>query len=248
MNDKPILMSTPMVEAYLAGKKTMTRRIVKLPSDKLMDKHNLPRFVPVAIYPDGGGNWIGWDNDVPERLGDGRIVSKAEFTKIAYPNGEGFKCPYQIGQKLWVKEGWAVGSASRDYPGRLEILYKTVHNDNNDRKWAKVDLDTWAKQANNNKWRSGRFMFKWASRITLEVTAVRVERLQEISEEDAIAEGTPINDIIPIRAAQLVGLSTVDYYELLWESINGKKNKWDNNPYVWVVSFIATTVDNPLCK
>jgi hypothetical protein len=84
-------------------------------------------------------------------------------------------------------------------------------------------------------------MPRWASRITLEVVNVRVERLQEISEADAIAEGVYTNE----QALQKLGLpadtklqgTCVDKYRIVWESINGKKYPWASNPWVWVVEF-----------
>jgi hypothetical protein len=85
------------------------------------------------------------------------------------------------------------------------------------------------------------FMPRWASRITLEITNVRVERLQDISEADAIAEGVYTNE----QAIEKLGLPSdaklsgtcVDKYRIVWESINGKKYSWASNPWVWVISF-----------
>ena len=84
------------------------------------------------------------------------------------------------------------------------------------------------------KWKPSIFMPREASRITLEITSVRVERLNEISEEDAIAEGTSFDAAIesimcePDRARRA--------YKLLWNSINGP-GSWDKNPWVWVIKF-----------
>jgi hypothetical protein len=91
------------------------------------------------------------------------------------------------------------------------------------------------------KWKPSIFMPRWASRITLEITDVRVERLQDISEADAIAEGMYTNE----AAIKKLGLpadikltgSCVDKYRIVWESINGKKYPWSTNPWVWVVEF-----------
>ncbi len=95
-------------------------------------------------------------------------------------------------------------------------------------RWCEDDL------GNFGPWgriRIARFMPRWASRITLEVTAVRMERLQDISEEDARAEGATIQDAFePYRFA----------YKCLWESINGL-GSWDENPVVKVISFKRVT-------
>jgi len=84
-------------------------------------------------------------------------------------------------------------------------------------------------------------MPRWASRITLEVTGVRVERLQDISEGDTIAEGVEISDLAKLHALALrkkgrnISAAVVEY-GILWESINGP-GSWDVNPWVWVVEF-----------
>lgn len=77
-------------------------------------------------------------------------------------------------------------------------------------------------------------MPRWASRITLEVTEVRVQRLQAISEEDAVAEG-----LTPGRRdeqARQLSWGRLGFMEL-WESINGKRAPWSSNPSVWAISF-----------
>jgi hypothetical protein len=78
-------------------------------------------------------------------------------------------------------------------------------------------------------------MPRWASRLTLEVTGVRVERLQEISEADAIAEGIPAFKPSPSKIPRL-------HYASLWDSLNAKRGfGWDKNPWVWVVEFKRVT-------
>ena len=95
------------------------------------------------------------------------------------------------------------------------------------------------------KWRPSIFMPRWASRITLEIKDIRVERLQDISEEDAMAEGLTwwiakngkvhygefIADVWETKAARA--------YARLWDTINAKRGGWDENPWVWAISFKA---------
>jgi hypothetical protein len=124
-------------------------------------------------------------------------------------------CPYGVpGDRLWVREAWApTGDPGRalyrcDFPeGPLSIKFKpSIH------------------------------MPRWASRISLEVTDVRVERLQDISEGDAQAEGTERRDPVwPIPACPERGTHRAGF-EALWESINGP-GSWDANPWLWVVEF-----------
>lgn len=129
-------------------------------------------------------------------------------------------CPYGgIGDHLWVRETWTQdGRGGQDAQGRDAVYYRAdmPHH------------DTWA-----GTWKPSIFMPRWASRITLEITDIRVEYLQSISEEDAQAEG-----VQPIYNPH--GGSTITPYwhgfRELWSKINGKES-WDNNPLVWAISF-----------
>jgi hypothetical protein len=136
------------------------------------------------------------------------------------------RSPYgKAGDRLWVKEAWRVGKGYDDAPGSA-FTSPTV--------WYEADGDL--PLARVGRYRHARFMPRWASRITLEVTGVRVERLQDISEEDARAEGAPcelaVLDSVRLgaRASHRAGFTR------LWDSINGA-GSWDTNPWVWVVEF-----------
>lgn len=128
-------------------------------------------------------------------------------------------CPYGTpGDRLWVRETWFCDNpaTAQDALSRMEGVYFK------------------ATEASPHlfKWRPSIFMPRWASRITLEIAGVRVERLQEITEEDARAEGvdahppSAIDDRIYRRP-----------FEVLWDSINGKIYPWASNPWVWVIEF-----------
>lgn len=127
-------------------------------------------------------------------------------------------CPYgRPGDRLWVQETWlprAAGSAA---------LYRADYGEVEASGIAGMYSDA-------GRWRSPIHMPRWASRITLEITGVRVERLQEISAEDARAEG-----VIPFPADHLPAAWTGSF-ERLWESINGP-GTWNANPWVWVIEF-----------
>jgi hypothetical protein len=90
--------------------------------------------------------------------------------------------------------------------------------------------DEQAARACKGKWKPSIHMPRWASRIILEIVSVRVERLQDISEIDATAEGTPHSLNHP------AGRTAVENYQHLWECINGD-GSWDANPWVWVIEF-----------
>lgn len=136
-------------------------------------------------------------------------------------------CPYgRVGDRLWVRETWNQFRVRRSdgqrftvrhpEPGIGELTYA-------------ADCD-----AEPPRWRPSIHMPRWASRITLEVTGVRVERLQEISEEDARAEG--VQEFCPSevdRGGYCSGFADA------WDAINGKRPgcKWLDNPWVWVIKF-----------
>ena len=131
-------------------------------------------------------------------------------------------CPYgQPGDRLWVRETWREFIDSECVDGvrhelGRDVLYRA---DGDSSKFA---------------WRPSIFMPRWASRINLEVVHVRVEKLQDISEADAIAEGAPGgHGSIP---GYLYAATPHEHYRHIWESINGT-GSWDANPWVWVVEF-----------
>jgi hypothetical protein len=133
--------------------------------------------------------------------------------------------PFVVGDRLWIKETWA--ALLDDLTLRL------------DGKPQRGDLVRYRATYDTREpgfvWRSPLFMPRWASRLTLEVTDVRVERLQEISEEDARAEG--VQPAPFCKAGRPNGMEHVEAFENLWESINGKVFPWSSDPPVWVVSF-----------
>ena len=138
-------------------------------------------------------------------------------------------CPYgQPGDRLWVRETWAAPHAYDHLPPRMISQEARIHY-------------TATEERGGLLWRPSIHMPRWVSRITLEITAVRVERLQDISEADALAEGiykplgsqfwhtNPSANILPGETPQWA-------YRNLWESISGPCS-WDANPWVWVVEF-----------
>ena len=162
-------------------------------------------------------------------------------------HGDSAKCPYGIpGDRLWVRETWQeIGS---DRPAGYWTNPALKGKDF----WYRAtdDLPTWG-----GKWKPSIYMPRMASRLTLEITGVRVERLQEITATDAHAEGIAYAELSPSQekrvcrkrsAAQFVGkpelvndinFAAIQKYAVLWDSINGKKHPWASNPWVFVISF-----------
>lgn len=161
-----------------------------------------------------------------------RIVMHDGFTfwetHSGKPNqyGPSIACPYgKPGDRLWVRETW--WAARDDVRGEM-----------------KRDTVRYAATADGlgvPKFRPSIHMPRWASRITLEVVSVRVERLQDISEEDAKAEGIELlNGRYTFNAGAHESHTAVESFRALWESINGP-GSWDSNPWLWVVEFKRIT-------
>jgi len=141
--------------------------------------------------------------------------------------GTFLKCPYgQTGDRLWVKETFRFDGIDHRF-GMAERRKDELS--------FRADMEA-DRSVNDCPWRPSIFMPRWASRITLEITGVRVERLQEISEEDAKAEGC-VQAFWPYERLQLGKARNYKAgYRKLWESINGP-GSWDANPWVWVIEF-----------
>ena len=131
---------------------------------------------------------------------------------------ERIKNPYFVGNHLWLRETWAGGV---DFG---TVIYKADG----------TELPPY----NGARWYPSIHMFRRDSRITLEITNVRVERLQEITEEDVEREGVLGDSYLESHGiSKRDPHSAIIYFEELWDSINGNKYPWSSNPWVWVIEF-----------
>lgn len=212
MKDRPIIFSGPMIQAILAGSKVMTRRLLK------------PQ--PIA-----NGFWR--DKPRPEPCGWGQ----EQWDKIysgEFPDG--FRCaqsfPCDTGDRLWVREAWRVGLAYDDMKPSALMGDEIVDY------LATTTTASWSM----GRKRSPIHMPRWASRLTLIVTDVRVQQLQEISDEDAQAEGVqPFGDgTASVQTKDGVTYSTPrSCFAVLWDSIHGDLS-WSDNPWVCAITFNVT--------
>jgi hypothetical protein len=217
IKERPILFSGPMVKAILEGRKTQTRRILK---------------------PQVESEWLEWliyvnaDGDHRYYGQDGEPTMHINTDKELPDDGE---CPYgKPGQRLWVREAWT--TLDQDYlpAGKdgCRVTYRADHFD--------PDGDG----PGELRWYPSIHMPRRYSRVTLEVTGVRVERVQDITEEDCRAEGVPP---IPVEFLRTFGMGTDSNYrsrfELIWKSINGPES-WAVNPWVWVIEFKKLTAQH----
>lgn len=207
--ERPILFSGPMVRAILAGKKTQTRRLVK---DARLD------FV-------GGGGIKGPQWNDPNSWGfeddQGRwwlLHSEgSDAHQILCPHG----CP---GDRLWVRETWTPDHAAF-YPN-FPYVYRADRGHDYERNDKGEVYSPEQKNWYPYRWRPSIHMPRAASRINIEITGVRVERLNAISAQDSLAEGIMHSTLNDPRVE----------FRHLWESINGS-DSWGANPWVWVLGF-----------
>lgn len=165
-----------------------------------------------------------------------RVVKDGPALHQGHTAWEMTRCPYgQPGGVLWVRETWRhiEGGAVYDAAGGVMDAFDSETIYRADKPHA------------HGPWKPAIHMPRWASRITLEVTGVRVERLQDISEDDCLAEGIAnvVRENLP-RIQQCGEYDAIDVdpvaeYQSLWESINGP-GSWDTNPWVWVIEFKRT--------
>ncbi len=153
----------------------------------------------------------------------------------------GVKCPYGVGgDRLWVREAWRTEERASDMVDGILFPDGTFQPIENSAAAAELWVVAHANGKYGNEWRSPMFMPRWASRLTLEITGIRVERLQEITEEDARAEGAPER---PAHGKMVGNLGRQGHWQFrqgfreLWNEINSKRAPWESNPFVWVISF-----------
>lgn len=222
IKQRPILFSTPMVQAILEGRKTQTRRTIKPQPDS--------KATLFSYQPD---QW-------PKKP----WIAKFKFKEIEgapyYEVTNDYKCPYgKTGDILWVRETWAVTCGGKyEYKADGGFPPRIIHESANESGGEDVVTERWFPSIH---------MPKEACRLFLRITDIRVERLQDITEEDAKAEGVlQFKDgsykfyVEPMPANINPGCSSAkDSFFSLWRTINGaeslKANQW-----VWVISFERT--------
>lgn len=223
MTEKPILFSTPMVKAILSGSKFQTRRVVK-PQPEIQNRKSMLNS-PYCTMDDG-----------------------SLIFATAGSLGEHRNPPYQPGTILYVRETWYyeehmhdLTAGEPDLPGGRyshRYVYKAINPD------YPVNVGV-----GEQGWKPSIHMPREAARLFLKVKNVRVERLQEITEEDAINEGSLIIPNLPDYQKAFdkavkngkkppLGETPRQRFKRLWDSINAKRGYgWDISPWVWVVEF-----------
>ena len=248
---KQILFNTEMVRAILDDRKTQTRRPIKAPGneyhyDRLLGDWGLSRE-PEIIK-------IKREHCLPTKFNKDKytlaweLQTEVDGSAIFYG-----RLPYQPGETLYVRETWKIEEFNCSSM-EMEINYEA------DEIWESIEFSSgrfekFKKYYDKNGWQPNIFMPKEAARIFLNVTDVRVERIQDITEKDAIAEGTghgfqmnagwpDYQHINKQGVCELTQDTARMSFLTLWDFINAKKGYgWDNSPWVWVIEFERTEID-----
>jgi len=251
VKERSVIFSAEDVRATLAGRKTQFRRALK---QQPAEHHwsALPGYRhDVAFHAvDGGG--------AARSIHSHQIPGRER----AFDLGEWIRCPYGApGDRLWVREKWSTEELSCE--DEDEVAAGTDGVRFADGAFRAIENTLWASSvwlvqhrafaARGGRWRSPVHMPRWASRLTLEVTAVRVERLQDISDADAKAEGARHFQVLPgcdpygsaprwsceepTNTDECLGSARMAFANL-WNKLGGD---WDANPWTWVVSFRVVT-------
>lgn len=260
MTDRPILFSAPMVCALLDGRKVQTRRILKPQPPEWATFCEQPDMFNVERrwVPSGLWRWSEPQQSPPRALRAWPIDAGGEHYWL--------QLPWRVGDRLWVKETWRT-SICQD--AIKPSIMETPGNGYGWPVWYEADGGAVTWRGSNGggpgfetpgKRRPSLFMSRWASRLTLAVTQVRVERLHDISEADAVAEGMPdfgtfceTLDPGKLNAAGETAAQTASrlrwpqrWFAALWNEINGD-GAWAANPWVVATTFTVhhANIDTP---
>lgn len=220
MKERQILYKGPMVRAILAGEKTQTRRVV-------IPTQTPPRVAPLRMEP--------WIINGQQETDDQGLPCWAGYHPDYPGEAKWFSCPYgKPGDQLWVREAWQARS-----PRGIEwTTYKPSEREG----YAPADWTVRYAATDENfaewsGWNPSIHMPRWASRITQTITDVRVERVGDITEADAQAEGVLEWARSHCSRDPEDELHAWAYFELMWNSVNKSDYCWDMNPFVWVITF-----------
>ena len=238
MKERPIIFSGPMVRAILKGMKFKTRRVVKVED---VDEYKQ------AVQIGASNRWIFW-SDLSE--------DNIRITQDHYLPHEGIRCPYgDPGDRLWVREAAKLRMITTRNGG-FDLVYRA------DDAIAEFPPHADCKPYKFTKWTPSIHMPRWASRISLTIKSVTVERLWDMTEEEARAEGTGeyhqselvgypqreetwgrytrlTNEQKGIETPRIYTATNLGAFAMLWDKLN---SNWNENPWVWVIEFSCNGV------
>ncbi|HDE1483159.1 TPA: hypothetical protein PCC25_003684 [Klebsiella quasipneumoniae] len=222
MTERGMIFNAEMVRALLSGRKTQTRRIMKVQPESnqlgLLLITDSTKHSDIGKYHWAESNATG--NHVRSKL---------------------FLCPFgAVGDRIWVREGFFPAPLEMQSEPPRKTMWNIAYRDGMQmEKLAPAEYNPTI--YNYERWTPSIHMPRWASRILLEITGVRVERLNAISEEDARAEGIIDGGCLNCGEPEPCGCANpepdaTDAFAYLWQSIYGQES-WNANPWVWVIEF-----------
>lgn len=217
MKESPILFSGEMVRAIIEGRKTQTRRVLKKQPIDILPMNVPNEWVTLETRKPSHGSVIGCRFGVPgDRLWVRETFALERYEDEPATPKDGRPIRHQEFRSEWASDYWLYPHYCTD--PAPDLCYEDDPNDDGEPKC---------------KWKPSIHMPRWASRITLEIVSVRVERVKSITPADAFAEG--------VRSTYLhqpPDWLDVDRFKELWEKINAKRGYgWQANPWVWVIEF-----------
>ncbi len=242
------LTKPDLVRATIRGLKTETRRVMTKTNSTIGEGGDWANLCwdGTAVHKDDSLKDIEFARPAPlpfrdEGFGDHTY----QYLHVPYDWAEDetiyrVYSKWEPGQLLGIKESWGITDFSQKFPGRLQVIYRggvsdIDHPNGNDadRLWRDVDDATWQKYAFKNQWRGPRFMPAFAVRLWVVLESVRPERIQEITEDGAFAEGFRTgygnNGLVVTRR---------EFFQKTWDAINaGRGYSWETNPWVWVLKY-----------
>ncbi|HCM1930527.1 TPA: hypothetical protein N3A15_002186 [Salmonella enterica subsp. salamae serovar 51:c:-] len=228
MKERGMIFNGEMVRAILDGRKTQTRRVMKPQPDPCP----APR----------GGHW--WPSNVFKTML--HVEEEMQNSKGGWGGLVGDACPFgDVGDRIWVRETFSCIGNEDGHPvdansnlcsrEDAQRIYRAsaIQKPGNYGLWTSPDGFDF-----EGAWTPSIHMPRWASRITLEITDVRVERVQDISQRDAIAEGGPPDHPSFSKISREMGFSDWprSWFAQTWWGIYGRE-AWNTNPWVWVIEF-----------
>ncbi|TBO64366.1 hypothetical protein EXU18_24510 [Klebsiella pneumoniae] len=220
MTERGMIFNGDMVRAILDGRKTQTRRVMR-------------------VQPESNQLGLLLITDSTKRSDIGKYHWADSNATGNHVRSKLFSCPFgAVGDQIWVREAFRVHSRATDV---ATLVYKASERNSWTEQTHRVPVAVCNKPATPVKWTPSLHMPRWASRIVLEITDVRVERLNAISEEDARAEGIIDGGCLNCGEPEPCGCANpepdaTDAFAYLWQSIYGQES-WNANPWVWVIEF-----------
>ncbi|OQA14340.1 MAG: hypothetical protein BWY63_03198 [Chloroflexi bacterium ADurb.Bin360] len=215
-----LIFSDDDIRAIVTGRKTQTRRVIE-PQPPVQSRGSVQGVFFNNLF------------ELIVDAGEELAVAGSKTVKV----NQRFLCPYgKPGDCLWIREGWRTEELEDGLDGiryQADERFRPIEN-------TFEASNSWCEAHQNgkhgDKWRSPMHMPRWASRIALGIISICAERLQELTDADALAEG------VHLHGTTRYAGEAVDGFVKLWDSANGERHPWESNPWVWKIEFVRLAI------